>query len=85
MTQKIKDALWPFIPENQPRELNSRNPEGHRRSSAFSPNEMYGPLWIMLTLIVEIIVMSHLTKTLRAQIGYGIGSGQDVLDSVLVE
>ena len=46
---------------------------------------MYGALWIMFTLIVALVVMSHLVKTLRNQIGYGIGSEQDLADQLLID
>ena len=85
MTLKVKDAIWPFQPENQPKELNPATPDGNRRVSARSPNEMYGPLWIMFTLIVSLVVMSHLIRSLRSQIGFGIGVEQDLADSMLVE
>ena len=74
MTEKLRDAFWPFRPENQPNELNEANLETHKRTSAFSPNEMYGPLWVMITIIVEMLVLGHLVRTLRAQIGYGVSS-----------
>lgn len=50
-----------------------------------SPNEMYGPLWIMFTLIVMLVVMGHLSKSLRVEIGYGIGAEQSLADSLLVD
>lgn len=65
MILKLKDGFWPFRPENQPAALNPNLPEGHKKSSARSPNEMYGALWIMITLIVEVLVMGHLVKMLR--------------------
>ena len=46
---------------------------------------MYGALWIMFTLIVTLVVMSHLVKTLRSQAGYGEGSEQDLADSLLID
>ena len=52
MIAKLKDAMWPFTPADQPNEINPANPVGHKRRSSFSPNEMYGPLWIMFTLII---------------------------------
>lgn len=81
----MKDALWPFRPEEMPSELNPAQLETHRRASSFSPNELYGPLWIMFTLIVEMLIMGHIVKTLRANMGFGIGSSQDSADSMLVE
>jgi len=81
----MTDALWPFDPENQPKELNPNLEDGHRKVSARSPNEMYGPVWIMFTLIVSLVVMSHLVRTLRAQTGYGIGAEQDIADSLLID
>ena len=74
MLSKLKDGMWPFSPENQPTELNPANKEGHKRTSAFSPNEMYGPLWIMFTLTIEILVLGHLVRTLRAHIGFAVSS-----------
>ena len=85
MILKLKDAVWPFRPENQPKELNPKIQDGHRKVSARSPNEMYGALWIMFTLIVALVVMSHLVKTLRSQAGYSEGSEQDLADSLLID
>ena len=85
MILKLKDAVWPFHPENQPRELNQKLQDGHRKVSARSPNEMYGPVWILFTMIVAIVVMSHLVKTLRSQAGYGEGSEQDLADALLID
>ena len=41
---------------------------------------MYGSVWIMFTLIVEMLILGHVVKTLHAQIGYGITAEQDVAD-----
>lgn len=85
LQNKLKDAFWPFHPDNQPAELNPANGDTHKRVSAFSPNEMYGPLWVMLTIIIEVLVASHLARTLKAQIAYGVSSEQDLLDQNLIE
>ena len=66
MVLKLKDGFWPFRPENQPNTLNPGLAEGHKKTSARSPNEMYGSLWIMFTLFVEVLVMGHLVKMLRS-------------------
>ena len=84
MLLKLQDALWPFRPENQPKELNPGLAAGHRRSSSRSPNEMYGPLWVMFTLIVVLVVMSHLVKTLRTEAGYGVAE-KDSADSIFID
>ena len=39
----------------------------------------------MFTLIVEMVIMGHIVKTLRAHTGFGIGSTQASADSALVE
>ncbi len=85
MKLKLKDAFWPFRPENMPISLNPDLKEGQRRISSRSPNEMYGPLWIMFTLIVMLVVMGHLSKSLRVEIGYGIGAEQSLADSLLMD
>ena len=41
---------------------------------------MYGPFWVMITIIIEMVVLGHLVRTLRAQIGYGISSDEEVKD-----
>jgi len=39
----------------------------------------------MFTLIVTLVVMSHLVRVLRAQTGFGIGSEQDLADALLID
>ena len=46
---------------------------------------MYGPLWIMFTLIVVIIINGHLVKLLRSSMGFGLGTEQDLADQLLID
>jgi hypothetical protein len=39
----------------------------------------------MFTLIVMLVVMGHLSKSLRVEIGYGIGAEQSLADSLLMD
>ena len=84
MKGKLVDALWPLTPENQPNALNPKNPLHHKRPSSLTPNELYGPLWIMITLIIELLIMGHVTHLLRIELGYGQSSGQPEADQELV-
>ena len=71
MKQKLADALWPLTPNNQPNALNPKNPIHYKRPSSLTPNELYGPLWIMITLIIELLIMGHVSKLLRIELGFG--------------
>jgi len=55
----IIDALWPFFPENQHHLI--RN-DGERISDfkKKSEIELYGPIWIFVTLIIELCILGHL-------------------------
>ena len=75
MKQKLADAMWPLTPENQPNTLNPKNPVNYKGPSSLTPNELYGPLWIMITLIVELLIMGHISKQLKIELGYGDSSG----------
>ena len=46
---------------------------------------MYGPLWIFFTIVVMLVVMSHLVRSLRAEIGFGESTEQDLADRLLID
>ena len=46
---------------------------------------MYGPLWIMVTLVVELLVLGHLASVLRIELGFGQNSAQRDADQALAE
>ena len=77
--------MWPFYPENQPHILNPSNPESMKRVSTLSPLEMYGPLWICVTLIIEILVIGHLSVLLNIEMGWGGTSDMASADKILIE
>ena len=58
---KLVDGLWPFIPENQHYLINKKDDVESVRQFKVKPNtELYGPIWILLTLIVQFCILSHL-------------------------
>ena len=85
MKTKLADALWPLNPENQPNALNPKNPVNFKRASSLTPNELYGPLWIMITLIIELLIMGHVSKLLRIGLGFGGSSNQIEADKQLLD
>ena len=55
MRAKLLDAAWPLIPENQ----------SHLKDCKLQDRqsfELYGPVWIFVTMIVEFLVLGHLCK-----------------------
>ena len=46
---------------------------------------MYGPLWICVTLIIELLVIGHLSKLLNIEMGWGGTSDMASADKVLIE
>lgn len=77
--------MWPFHPENQPNALNPKNDVNYRRPSSLTPCELYGPFWIMITLIVELLIMGHVSKMLQIELGYGVNTEQAAADKELVD
>ena len=85
MYLKLRDALWPFHPENQPQSINPKNNQNYKGPSTASPLEMYGPLWICVTLIIEILVLGHLSKLLNIEMGWGGVDDMVEADKELIE
>lgn len=52
---KLIDALWPFLPENQ--HFQADNEIQYKQGTKV---ELYGPLWIIITLIIEFSILGHL-------------------------
>lgn len=46
---------------------------------------MYGPLWILVTLIVELLVLGHLASVLRIELGFGQDRLQSEADKKLAD
>lgn len=69
--RKLVDALWPFSPENQHHlvlnDCESVKDYSQQQSSRRSQEELYGPLWIAVTLIIEFCILSHLIGALKLQ------------------
>ncbi len=63
-TQEIKnkliDALWPFIPENQHHLIENDAEQVREFKAKPNQHELYGPLWILATLIIELCILGHL-------------------------
>lgn len=66
-TQEIKDKLadsfWPLRPENQPHYMNNSNASKPRK------DELYGPLWILVTLVVEFLILGNVANLLTIELG----------------
>ncbi len=60
MIKNLIDAFWPFIPENQ-HHLVKIDSESVREFK-IKKQELYGPLWIVATLIIEFVILGHLQK-----------------------
>ena len=59
MKTKLSDAMWPFQPDYQ----------SHLVDCKFQPRtsfELYGPVWIFITMIIEFLILGHLTKLIKA-------------------
>ena len=65
MIKYLIDSLWPFIPENQ-RHLIKIDSESVREFS-IKKVELYGPIWIVATLIIEFVVLGHLQSSFTLQ------------------
>ena len=83
MKEKLTDALWPFIPSNQvhlpevirsisDRRRSHERTDKQRYSYIVNRDELYGPLWIMITLIVELLILGHVSKLLKIELGMGM-------------
>jgi hypothetical protein len=46
---------------------------------------MYGPLWICTTLIIELLVVGHLSKLLNIEMGWGADASMTASDKDLVQ
>lgn len=63
--------MWPFIPENQHHLIENdaesvRDYTEHQSKNRLK-QELYGPLWIAVTLIVEFCILSHMIGALKLQ------------------
>jgi hypothetical protein len=39
-------------------------------------DELYGPFWIMITLIIELLILGHLSQLMRIEMGLGANPDQ---------
>jgi len=46
---------------------------------------MYGPLWICITLIIEMLIIGHLSKMLNIELGWGASAELESADKELIE
>lgn len=67
----MTDAFWPYIPDNQPNYMNCENEVTKRRAMTSQKDELYGPIWIMFTLIIELLILGHVSNLLRIELGFG--------------
>jgi len=78
MKDKLTDALWPFTPDNQVHLPNHSTraaqlrEEKQRYSYLANRDELYGPVWILITLIVELLILGHISKLLKIELGMGV-------------
>jgi len=56
------------MPDNQPNELNPDNATSHKRTMVKLRDEIYGPIWIMLTLVITLIILGHLATQLTIEL-----------------
>ena len=76
------DALWPFIPENQ-HHLKENDQEmirdySEQQQLTKRSHELYGPLWIGATLIIELCILSHMVGALRLESKVNEGNREDI-------
>jgi len=55
--------MWPFLPENQ--HFHDESQIQYKRRDNF---EIYGPIWILVTLIIEFSILGHMQQALTAQV-----------------
>ena len=51
--------------------MNNENTLTHKRAMTAAKDEIYGPIWIIITLIIELLILGHLSKLLRIEMGLG--------------
>jgi len=88
---KLYDALWPFHPANQHHLLTNDSEQVRdyqtQSSQARHRQELYGPLWIAVTLVIEFCILSHLVgafkleSTIKQQTAAGYLFSQDDLQT----
>ena len=64
---KLRDALWPFFPENQ-HHLKQNDQEmirDYSEQKVKTNQELYGSVWIAVTLIIEFCILSHMIGALK--------------------
>jgi len=68
--EKLADALWPFFPEYQYHLAHEDSESQQVKQFIKRPNiELYGPIWIFITLIIEICILGHLQQAIRLEFG----------------
>jgi hypothetical protein len=69
ISHKIRDAIWPFFPENQHHlKVNDQEMISDYSEQKMKTNqELYGPLWIAFTLVIEFSIISHLIGAFKLQ------------------
>ena len=70
-TEDIKrsliDALWPFIPENQHHLVENDAEQVREFKAKPSQTELYGPIWLVVTLVIEFCILGHFHTALASQ------------------
>ncbi len=57
---KLLDALWPFFPENQHHLIENDAEQVREFKTKSNSQELYGPIWIVVTLAIELCIIAHL-------------------------
>jgi hypothetical protein len=52
--------------------MNLENKIGQRRAMTAQVDELYGPIWIMLTLIIELLILGHVSALFKIEMGAGV-------------
>lgn len=72
MLEKLNDAAMPFYPENQTHLVPAPTQLPPRQQF-----ELYGPLWIYITMIVEFLIVGHFQKLMNQE-----SPPQDLIDTL---
>jgi len=65
--------------------MNCENELTKRRAMTMQKDELYGPIWIMFTLIIELLILGHVSNLLRIELGFGTQStnDRDIVDQLV--
>jgi len=64
---RLIDALWPFFPENQHHLVENDAEQVREFKAKPAQTELYGPIWLVVTLIIEFCILGHLHTAIAAQ------------------